>query len=406
MSLQQHDRHSRKHSGSRKSASNLVLDSNAEKSKILEEMRVSTLSSDSETNEKNKKISMPDVTPPKAKIVKEFKEEASEKENLGKNEKKLKIEIPKEEKGNISPAPLIIEDNTSSNIQETPKKHRKHRHKQETAKNDDNASRKSTSKHRSGSSSRHRKGSEQKKSDDSSVKHRKKSEKEARHKDESSSNHHRSGSNSGHRRSSKPSIKATDASSLIGSKQLAKSTERFHLDADAQSVLLTRKKAITIKSRKAPLPIPLGKCASLLSRSEISFGGLKKNKEEEEQKKEIVIPKDAPELALTPILSNTHNPSRKRLPAPDFTILASRGDGLTPLETVADTTIYETMAFQFDGKKEEANDLNREELADPVPGWLRLQVPIIPKPDDSEVEHQSASMFDIIKLVHLASKQL
>lgn len=94
----------------------------------------------------------------------------------------------------------------------------------------------------------------------------------------------------------------------------------------------------------------------------------------------------------------------KKLPIPPRDL--PKGDGLTPLETIAPDTIdCNTNAFRNESDAQEKKNSTQEKVVDisyPVQGWLKFQVPAIPRPDDVEKEREATQTYSIHKLLQQA----
>ena len=239
------------------------------------------------------------------------------------------------------------------------------------------------------------------------------------------------------RRSKKSS--AADAQSFAPV-QLSRSTERFD---DSKSVVVKRPSAaITPQNPGRKPPLPDGRGIAGLARSQFAFSANDKPMSSSSSKKEdtmddpyvtiLTIPTDMPEnvpkqrpipkpkigslaassssllrksfSSSTTPLSSSANKTSSRLPLPVFPVGPGGGDGLTPIETMAETQEFQTNAFKeekYDGIPKR-RPLYEPDLAQPVAGWLKFQVPIVPKPDDVEYERQATKQFDIARLLHQA----
>ena len=81
------------------------------------------------------------------------------------------------------------------------------------------------------------------------------------------------------------------------------------------------------------------------------------------------------------------------------------GDGMMPLETMAETTEIFTNAFRtdkYEGAVSRRKPAPEADLSHPVEGWLAFQVPIVPHPDDVEFERQATKQYDLSRLLHKA----
>lgn len=92
--------------------------------------------------------------------------------------------------------------------------------------------------------------------------------------------------------------------------------------------------------------------------------------------------------------------AQRKLPTPVFP--SGRGDGLTPLVTIAETTEAFTNAFGEDKYDAAPRRFARPPSEAPVvvTDGLRFQVPLIPRTDDIEVEREASRAYDIARLLH------
>ena len=326
---------------------------------------------------------LPPPTPPPSKIISGFKPDQepmskssskSDAEEMKRTSSDPKVSVPNA----MAPAPQFIfsanEDRSSSQVS-TPRENKHHHHHHHNSQKD---------------------------TDSFSSKRRRSSDKSSRKSTEKRSKHK-------HERSKKD----PDAQSLVSAKKLSRSTEQFKIAPDAQSVIVKH------KSRGKQLSEKPGKAhrSSIqeLSKSQLSLR-LQPTKDSDSKKKRfedvtiLSIPDDSPprfplESEKKNIDDNSDTISQDlRLPIPDFNG-SERGDGLKPLETLADTTIYDTNAFgddKYDFAQKNAPYKPDADLIQPVSGWLKFQVPIVPKPSDTEYERQASKMFDITRLLHQA----
>lgn len=209
----------------------------------------------------------------------------------------------------------------------------------------------------------------------------------------------------------KSSNAGADAQSFVPSK-LARSTERFD---DSKSVVIKRNPALANANVGKRPQISDPKGIAGLARSQFQFEPkpLKKDITDDPYVTILTIPTDAPEVSRPKsvtkpkpqIGSSSSSKGSSRLPLPNFSSLPSGTDGLKPLETMAETMEMQTNAFNQE--KYEAAPVRRysrsnEDLLQPITGWLKFQVPIIPKPDDVEYEREATKQFDISRLLHQA----
>ena len=232
---------------------------------------------------------------------------------------------------------------------------------------------------------------------------------------------------------------ASDAQSFAPV-QMSRSTERFD---DSKSVVVKRPSAgITPQNPGRKPPIPDGRGIAGLARSQFAFSANDKPLSSSSSKKEdtmddpyvtiLTIPTDMPDntpkprpipkpklgslaassgallkkslSSSTTPLSSSANKQSSRLPLPVFPVGPGGGDGLTPIETMADTQEFQTNVFKeekYDGIPKR-KPLYEPDLTQPIAGWLKFQVPIVPKPDDVEYERQATKQFDIARLLHQA----
>ena len=90
---------------------------------------------------------------------------------------------------------------------------------------------------------------------------------------------------------------------------------------------------------------------------------------------------------------------------PNFPSKIEGGDGMMPLETMAETTEIFTNAFRtdkYEGAVSRRKPAPEADLSQPVPGWLPFQVPIVPHPNDVEFEREATKQYDLTKLLHKA----
>ena len=333
------------------------------------------------------KKEMPPVVPPPSKIVSEIKPDQDtvpKSDSKDIEQVKRSVSIPKvSSEGKIEPAPQFIfgagDDSLSGQqISGSDKRHHHHHHSN-------------------------------KDSDSSSSKHRRSSEKSSR----------KSSEKKGRKKHDK-SQKSSDAQSFVGTKKISRSAERFKLAADAQSVIVKRKSSKQKQSDKGGKPpAPVGSMPSI-AQSQLLLDKMPPIRDPFSKKKiadEVTIlsiPDDSPtkpkQTDFNPRQSSGSSSSlsgqqqAKRLPIPIFKG-DEHGDGLMPLETLAETTIYETNAFgeeKYDAPVKRTPYRPTADLIQPVAGWLKFQVPLVPKPVDTEYERQASKMFDITRLLHQA----
>lgn len=93
-----------------------------------------------------------------------------------------------------------------------------------------------------------------------------------------------------------------------------------------------------------------------------------------------------------------------KLPVPRFPKGSERGDGLMPLETLAETTEVFTNAFRtdlYEGVKARRKATAPErDLSRPIPNWFQFQVPIPTQCGISEEERLASREYDINRLLH------
>ena len=90
---------------------------------------------------------------------------------------------------------------------------------------------------------------------------------------------------------------------------------------------------------------------------------------------------------------------------PNFPSRFDGGDGMMPLETMAETTEIFTNAFRtdkYEGAVSRRKPAPEADLSQPVAGWLPFQVPIVPHPNDIEFEREATKQYDLTKLLHKA----
>ena len=349
-----------------------------------------SVSSNSDTNllkNGNSKNEIPPVTPPPSKIVSEIK---PDHDSVPKSDSRQDIEVkrtasdPKvSSSGSIQPAPQFIFDaiedsltNLANSLNERKRHHHHHSNKD---------------------------------SDASSTKHRRSSEKSSRKSSEKKS-----------RKKHDKSQKSSDAQSFVGTKKLSRSTERFKIASDAQSVIVKRKSSKPKQSDKSGKPpAPVGSMPSI-AQSQLLLDRMPPIRDPFSKKKTpedvtiLSIPDDSPTKGKSTNSSQRQSSGSssslsgqqqaKRLPIPIFSG-DEHGDGLMPLETLAETTIYETNAFgeeKYDAPIKRTPYRPTADLIQPVAGWLKFQVPLVPKPVDTEYERQASKMFDITRLLHQA----
>jgi hypothetical protein len=75
---------------------------------------------------------------------------------------------------------------------------------------------------------------------------------------------------------------------------------------------------------------------------------------------------------------------------------------------MAETIDMQTNTFNQDkyGAPVRRKSSRSEDLLQPVPGWLKFQVPIIPKPDDLDYEREATKQFNISYLLRQAKNML
>ena len=209
------------------------------------------------------------------------------------------------------------------------------------------------------------------------------------------------------KKSKKNSNAAADAQSYVPAK-LARSTERFD---DSKSVVIKRNPAISNANVGKLKPLSDSKSVTGLARSQFAFEPRpsKKDVTDDPYVTILTIPTETLENSIPKSVTKPKpkpkTSSSSRLPIPDFSSLPSGADGLKPLETIADTIDMQTNAFNQDGYQ--AAPVRRytgrnDDLLEPIKGWLKFQVEIIPKPDDLEYEREATKEFDISRLLHQA----
>ena len=215
------------------------------------------------------------------------------------------------------------------------------------------------------------------------------------------------------KKSKKSSNAAADAQSFVPAK-LARSTERFD---ESKSVVIKRNPALSNANVGKRPPLPDSRGITGLARSQFAFEPRpsKKDTTDDPYVTILTIPTDAPEnprpKSVTkpkPKVSSSsmsRPSSSSRLPLPNFSSLPSGTDGLKPLETMAETVDMQTNAFNQDGYHAapiRRHSSRNDDLLEPIKGWLKFQVAIIPKPDDVEYEREATKQFDISRLLHQA----
>lgn len=209
------------------------------------------------------------------------------------------------------------------------------------------------------------------------------------------------------KRRAKKSKGPSDAASFAP--QLSRSIERFD---DSKSVAVKRRPVLSGSSERTPLQG--NKNQSGLSKSQFAFDASsvrsksKKNDTLDDAYVTILtIPTEAPE----PLPKSSSKPaasSKKaagKLPPPVLPSVNDHGDGLMPIETVAETIEPQTNVFRadkYDGAVNRRKPGHEADMSQPVAGWLKFQVPIVPKPDDVQFERQATKQFDISRLLHQA----
>ena len=122
----------------------------------------------------------------------------------------------------------------------------------------------------------------------------------------------------------------------------------------------------------------------------------------------LTIPTEAPEPLPknpTPKQAITTKKTSNHLPLPVLPPVNGHGDGLMPLETMAETIEPQTNVFaadKYDGASSKRKYGHDTDMSQSVAGWLKFQVPIVPKPDDDQYERQATKQFDISRLLHQA----